>query len=329
MPALLIVMSMATIMSGLANSLHEMGIWRALLGVAEAGVMPTVMVAVFFWFPPERRGTANAIKEPIYVVGQIAATPMAALMTALISWHFAFFTPGVFGLFVAVAWWFTDCQKLPKSTVEIRDQTLEPKISYLDILRRKEIWGVILARLISDPLWFFFIYWEPGYLQEKVGLSLHELAQIGWIPTAAGTSALLLLSFFSDSLISRLNWSPAKSRRMVLQFVSVLSPMVLLLQFTDNRILVIALLCVARMMMVTWLGLSSLLMADIVPRKMIGTSIALMSAFGAGTGLLFNSFVGPVLGSMGYGVIFAFGAMLHPIASVVLWLWYGRNSGNH
>ena len=65
-------------------------------------------------------------------------------------------------------------------------------------------------------------------------------------------------------------------------------------------------------------------MADLVPQKMIGTAVALMSAFGAGTGMLCNALVGPVVGAVGYGVIFAIGACLHPLAALILWRAYGR-----
>jgi ACS family hexuronate transporter-like MFS transporter len=189
------------------------------------------------------------------------------------------------------------------------------------------LWGVIAARLVSDPLWFFFLYWEPGYLQERLGMSLGELAKIGWIPTAVATAVLIALGFISDRFVMRLGWQPARSRRVVLQALAAFAPVLILLPYVHNHALVIVLLCLVRVMMVVWLNFTNLLMADLVPSNLIGTAIALMSAFGAATGLLCNVIVGPVLDTIGYGVVFVAGACLHPLAAFILWRCYGRGKG--
>jgi len=321
MPVFVGLMSIATILSGVARNLGEMGAFRALLGLAEAGVMPAIMVAVFSWFPPDRRGTASTVKEPLYVLGQVLATPAAVFLTQLWSWHAAFLAPGIFGLFVAGAWWWLD--KIPADTASASTRAVPP-VRYRDALRRRELWGVIAARLVSDPVWFFFIYWEPGFLQEKVGLSLTELGRIGWIPTAVATGTLILLGTFSDWLVVKLAWTPARSRRVILQSLACLAPTILALRFVENHALAIALLCIVRIMMVVWLNFSNLFIADLVPKNLIGTAVALMSAFGAAAGLLCNAVVGSVVSSVGYGAVFAVAACLHPLAAFILWRCYGR-----
>jgi len=321
MPLFIGAMSAATVFSGLARNLSEMGACRALLGVAEAGVMPAIMVAIFQWVPAHRRGLASTIKEPLYVVGQVMATPLAVWFTTRWNWHAAFFGPGLGGIFIALAWWWTD-KRPPASRTS--PAAAAPSFSYRDVLRRREIWGVIVARLISDPLWFFLIYWEPGFLQEKLGMSLGDLGRVGWIPTAVATTVLLVLGTTSDWLVTRFGWAPARSRRVILQSLVILAPLVFALNYVRQPALAIVLLCLVRVMAVTWLNFTNILMADLVPQKMIGTAVALMSAFGAGTGMLCNAFVGPIVSSVGYGAIFAIGACLHPIAALILWRAYGR-----
>lgn len=320
MPLFIGAMSVATLLSGLAGSLGQMGACRALLGVAEAGVMPAIMVAIFQWVPAHRRGLASTIKEPLYVVGQVLAAPLAVWFTMRWNWHTAFFAPGVIGIAVALAWWWTD--KLPPDAARAAAST--PPVKYRDVLGRREIWGVIAARLVTDPLWFFLIYWEPGFLQEQLGMSLGDLGRVGWIPTAVATTALLVFGPTSDWLVSRFGWAPARSRRVMLQTLALLAPLVLALHYVRQPAMAIVLLCLVRVMAVTWLNFTNILMADLVPSKMIGTAVALMSAFGAGTGLLCNAVVGPVVSSVGYGAIFAIGACLHPLAALILWRVYGK-----
>ncbi|MEO6004321.1 MAG: MFS transporter [Opitutus sp.] len=325
MPVFIGLMSAATLLSGLARSLGEMAACRALLGIAEAGVMPAIMVAIFHWVPVHRRGLASTIKEPLYVAGQILATPLAVWFTQRSSWHMAFFVPGAAGLVVALMWWSTDVSPGVASAAPARPSSTPP-VSYGDILRRRELWGVIAARCVSDPLWFFLIYWEPGFLQERLGLSLGALGKVGWIPTAVATTALLIFGAGSDWLVTRCGWTPARSRRIILQSLACLGPLVLALHFVHNTTLAIVLLCVVRVMAVTWLNFTNIFMADLVPRAMIGSAVALMSAVGACTGMLCNAIVGPVVTAAGYGVIFAVGACLHPIAALILWRVYGQSA---
>ncbi len=336
MPLFIGAMSVATALSGLARNLGEMGACRALLGIAEAGVMPAIMVAIFQWVPAHRRGLASTIKEPLYVVGQVLATPLAVWFTTRWNWHAAFFAPGLVGLFIALAWGVTDRRSTLVSPKPVALIAAAPPVAapsgYRAVLSRREIWGVIAARLVSDPLWFFLIYWEPGFLQERMGLTLGELGRIGWIPTAVATAALLIFGPTSDWLVTRFGWAPARSRRVILQSLAVLAPLVLVLHYVKQPAMAIVLLCLVRVMAVTWLNFTNILMADLVPQKMIGTAVALMSAFGAGTSMVCNAFIGPMVGSIGYGVIFAIGACLHPIAAVILWRAYGRNlpaAGSH
>jgi MFS transporter, ACS family, hexuronate transporter len=124
--------------------------------------------------------------------------------------------------------------------------------------------------------------------------------------------------------VSRFGWEPARSRRVMLQTLALLAPLVLALHYVTQPAMAIVLLCLVRVMAVTWLNFTNILMADLVPQKMIGTAVALMSAFGAGTSMLCNSVVGPIVSSVGYGAIFAFGACLHPLAAFILWRVYGK-----
>lgn len=319
MPVFIGLMSAATIACGLAGRWTSMLAFRMVLGVAEAGVVPAVLVAIVAWFPVSRRGTAAALREPVNIAGQIIAAPLAVALTQVWGWPSAFYVPGVFGLGVAAAWWWAD---RPRTVSPVT----APRPSWSAILGRREIRGLVAARMVSDPLWFFLMYWEPGYLQEQLGLSLRDLGRLGWIPTAVATLALILAGLGSDRLIARRGWSAARSRRVILQAMALLAPALVILQMTTNVALVLGLLCVVRVMTIVWMNFSILFMADLVPAPMTATAVALMSAFGAAMGLLCNTFVGHVVGAVGYKAIFIVGAFLHPVAALILWRCYGESS---
>ncbi len=314
MPFFLASMSVATILCGLGRNLMEMSAYHALLGVAEAGIMPAILVAIFKWFPHERRALAYTVKAPFNVVGQIAAAPLVLFVTRFASWRLAFFVPGFLGLLCAALWWRADSEAGPGTP-----QESNAVVSYTQILNRREIWGVIAAKFVSDPLWFFLLYWESGYLQEKLGMSLRDLGRIGWIPTVIATVVLISIGAFSDRLVKRFGWTAARSARLILQTSACLAPAVLALQYTRDYTVALFFLCLVRTMMIIWLNFTTLLLADLVPTNQMGRATGLMSALGAAMAMICGSIAGPLITRVGYGPIFAVGACLHPVGAFILW----------
>jgi ACS family hexuronate transporter-like MFS transporter len=326
MPLFLGAMSVATVLTGLAGNLWTMGACRFVLGAAEAGIVPAVLVTIVTWFPPDRRGTANTINKPLTVSGQVLVAPLAVLITAGLGWRWAFFLPGLLGLAVAYAWWRLDRDP----PLYIPPGPAASPARFRDILAQPVVRAVFLARMISDPLWFFMLFWQPGYLQEELGMSLGKFGQIGWIPAAASVGFIMLLGHASDRLISH-GRTPANSRIVILLATSILSPAVLVLPWVGDHTIALALLTVIQVMTATWLSMSGLLISDLVPRRIVGTAVALLSVFGAATGALFNLLAGPLIEAVGYTALLVVGSLLHPLAAGVLWWGYSRQrttSGN-
>lgn len=322
MPLTLGVMSVATLLSGFVQNLWQMAVCRVVLGLAESAIVPTVLVAIVTWFPYDRRGTANTLNKPLTVSGNILVTPLAVWLTLHMDWRWAFFVPGLFGILIAKLWWAMD--RNPPDYLEATGRSAgqaqnEPGRTWRD----RAVWGLVLARVISDPLWFFLIFWQPGYLQEALDMPLEKLGRVGWIPFLVSMLFNMAAGVWSDRLIDR-GWKPAASRLFILQALAVCSPAVLLLPFVQHHGLAITLLCIVQTMAVTWLSLTGLLMADLIPRERLGIAVAVMSAFGAAMGALVNLLIGPLVEAVGYTPLFIVGALLHPLAACVLWWFYQR-----
>jgi len=316
MPVFLGAMSLATLISGLADNLLVFGASRFLLGAAEAGIVPAVLVAIVTWFPNDRRGMANTFNKPLTVAGQVLVAPWAAWITLEFGWRWAFVLPALLGLVAAVLWFGLD-RAPPYATGE------QAPVRIREILRSPIIRGVLLARLISDPLWFFLIFWQPGFLQEELGMSLERFGHIGWIPAAASLGFIMLTGVMSDWLIVR-GWTPVASRLRILTLTAGLSPALLALLWVHGHGPALALLTVVQIMTATWLSMTGLLLSDLVPRRTIGTSVAVVSAVGAAAGGLVNLTAGPLIEAIGYSTLLVLGCLLHPLAAGILWWHYGR-----
>jgi ACS family hexuronate transporter-like MFS transporter len=179
---------------------------------------------------------------------------------------------------------------------------------------------LIFARVISDPFWFFFQYWQTPFLQERVGLTLARVGQLTWIPPLAYVGVALGFSAISDRLVAR-GWLASRARLVLLLGATVLAPAAFVLPLVRSEFLAVGLVTLVWVMCATWLNMSSILMGALVPRHSLASAIGLMSALGGITSIGFNAVVGTIIDRFGYDGPFWFGACLHPLAAGLL-VWH-------
>lgn len=312
-------MSLATVATGLSSDFTGMAAGRVLLGVAEAGIIPASILFVVQWFPRHRRATALAIKSPIAVLGQVITPPLVAWLTLTWSWRATFFLPGLIGFGVAGAWWLLD--RNPPDYGEPRVREARPGL--LGLLRRRELWPLLASRLLSDPFWFFLLYWHAGFLQERLGLTLAQVGRWAWIPPLCSSLGTLAAGVLSDRLVAR-GFALRRARTLPIVGATVLAPLAILLALGGSPALAIGLLGGLFMMCGAWISLTNILVADLVPRNSVATAVGLLSALGGVTSALFNLLAGPLVAQAGYVPPLLAGALLHPLAAVVVWRAYAR-----
>ncbi|AWI09704.1 MFS transporter [Ereboglobus luteus] len=327
MPVFLCTMSAVTLLTASSSQLWQFAACRMALGFAGAGVVPMVMVTIVTWFPHDRRGTANMFSKPFSSAGNILVTPLAVSLATAFGWRWAFIVPGLTGVALALMWIMADRNPPQYTAPAATSPVASASSSLASLLRNRTLWGLILARAISDPLWFFLMFWQPGYLQEELDMSFAKLGWVGWIPFAVSLVMNMVLSRFSDVLIDR-GWTPQKGRLRLLQLTACLSPAMIIMPFVTSHAGVIAILCVVQAMALVWFNLTNLLMADVMPRHQVGTCVGIINACGAGTGALVNFTAGWLLAQFGYPALFIAGALLHPLAAGVLWWFYQRRPGS-
>lgn len=309
--------SAATIACGLARSFFAFAAFRALLGIMEPGNFPAMIRATALWAPLKQRGFLMSLAGAGGTVGAVAAAPLIAWLASSHSWHAAFILPGIAGVVLAFVWW--GVFREPDATVSPeadRPPAVTP-LPWRALWGQRALWGVVLARLISDPVWYFCLFWMPGYFQEQRGLSLRAAGMVGWIPFLAGNLGALALAAFSDRLARR-GMDSLLARKRILIGAACAAPLIAFVPHTPDLVLTVTLLSLAAVICLTWLLLLMPVIADTFPAGNVASVWAIAGAFGAVGAMVFNYFVGRVSSALGGAPLFLVLGGLHLIAAFVM-----------
>lgn len=314
--------SLACIGGGLARTIGLFGLSRAMLGAAEPTNYPAQLKVVAVWFPGRLRATANSLCVAGGSIGAIIAPPLIAWVAISYGWRNVFFIAGAIGLLIALAWFliYRDPPESIRSDVAASALKVDDgaKFTWPQLWRTRSLWGILLIRFVSDPVWYFCLFWLPGYLQEDSGLTLQQVGMVGWIPFLAADIGAIATAAWSDRMVRR-GSKPLLSRKRMLSVVGLLAPLCALTPYLPNAfttLLVFSLVAVAAL---SWLFTISVVIAEAFPVANAASVLGIAGGCGAAGAVVFNYFVGQLIGSVGAHQIFLVMALLHPIAILILW----------
>jgi len=303
--------SVATVLTGFARGAVSLSVFRFLLGIGEPCVFPAGVKVCGEWFPDRLRATATGIFSSGSALGAILAPPLTAWITIQFGWRYAFLIPGVLGLLWLPAWWL-----VYRPATDVATPARSEK-EWLRLLSSRTVWGLVLARLFSDPVWYFYLFWLPDYLQRERQLSLAQIGFYGWIPFLFADLGSLGGGMLSDSLVRR-GLTSQHARLAVLIGVACVAPAGALVGFAPSTATAIAVTCVVAFLTQCWSTNTAALVADVVPQEQAGSVMGLMGTAGSLAGAFFAQLLGYVIHTFGYPAAFGMAALLHPCAATLL-----------
>ena len=321
-----IAWSLACIGGGISRTIGQFGFFRGLLGAAEPTNFPAQLQVVTVWFPGKLRATANSLCVAGSSIGAIIAPPVIAWLALTYNWQTAFIAMGVIGLVIAVLWKVIYREPPPHILQAATDSTtggLSASFRWKQLWGTRSLWGIILIRFVSDPVWYFCLFWLPGYLQEESGLTLAQVGMFGWIPFLFADVGAIATSAWSDKLV-RKGHAPLRARKLMLTAVAVLSPLCILTPYLSSAWATLAVFSIVAIACLSWLFTISVVVAEAFPVKNVASVLGIAGGFGALGAVLFNYFVGEFIGTLGAGKIFIAMGFLHPIAVLLLWTMVRR-----
>lgn len=312
----------ASIGAGLSATFAQLAFFRGMLGISEPSNFPVKLQVVTVWFPAKLRATANSFCEAGSSIGAILAPPLAAYLVIVFNWHMVFIIGGIAGLVIAVLWIWLYRNPPASVALEATGSTeIKESVSFNwgKLWTKKSLWGVLLIRFVSDPLWYFCLFWLPGYLQEESGLSLVQMGMFGWIPFLVADIGAIGFSAWSDRMV-RKGKPPLRSRKIMLTCVACMAPLCALTPYLSSAYATLAIFSLVAITCLTWLFNINVVVAESFPVRNVASVLGIAGGCGAAGAVLLNYFVGQYIGTLGAERIFITMAFLHPIAVIVLWI---------
>ena len=295
--------SLAAIGHSVVSTVTGFMVARATLGVSEGGNFPSAIKATAQWFPKSERAYATSIFNAGTNVGAIVAPALVPWIAYTYGWQMAFVLAGVAGLLWLFLWIpFYDrpekSKRLKKKEKEYIESDREEagegqKVSWLGLLRYRQTWSFIVAKFMTDPVWWFFLIWLPDYFKKTRGLDLKE----SWIHLVTIYVIVTVLSIFGGWVIGYLNkqgWGITRARKTgMFVFALCVIPIFLVAQFGEwGAVVLIGLAGSAHQ---AWSANLYTTVSDMFPKKAVASVIGIGGMAGAIGGMLFPIFSGRLL----------------------------------
>lgn len=321
--------SVADMLTSLSRGVVSLGFFRFLLGVGEPGNYTAAPKAVSEWFPPRERALVVGIYTAGATLGATIAPPVIAYLASQFHWRAVFLFTGSLGLLWVIPWlWlYRKPEEHPRLTEEERSiiSSGEPTAAgsmpaegrWRAILGRRETWLLIAGRMLTDPVWYFYLFWFPKYLTDARHLTLAEVGRIAWIVYLAADIGCILGGYLSGALIRR-GVAPVRSRIWVMTIAAVLLPLSPLMNNVASPLLAVGIASIAAFAHLAWQISLSTIIVDIYPKPLVGTVFGIVAAGSGLGGMISTNLVGHAVGSYSYAPIFLVMGFLHPVAYLLI-----------
>ncbi|ASM50502.1 MFS transporter, ACS family, hexuronate transporter [Pseudoalteromonas espejiana DSM 9414] len=335
------VWSLATIAHAFAQGVLSLSIFRAILGVAEAGNWPGAAKGNAEWFPTKERALAQGIFNSGAAIGGIIAIPLIAYLTVYFSWQMVFVFVGALGFLWLVPWiilvkappgshpWISEEEREYILTGQRRvddngDVTSDDEEEYNpstgELLSRKQSWGVIIASAAIDPIWWLFVFWIPIYLNEVYAMDVKSIGIYGWVPYVGAMFGAWFGGLLAQNRL-KAGWNTDKTRKLTITLgCLIMLPALLAMANPGGPTTAVLIMAVILFGFQTAIGNVQTLPSDLLGKKAVGT-LSGFSGMAAKLGAVGLTSLVPILTADGnYTPAFVIGASLAIIAMAAVWI---------
>lgn len=339
---IIIVWSIAAIMhAGVRSTLGFIGV-RSLLGLGESGNFPAAVKAVAEWFPKKERALATGIFNSGANIGAMIVPIVVPLLLSLYGWQMAFVVTGAVGFIWLIFW--VLLYQVPSKHKKVNQAELdhiasdqlsgtepvtsnEPPISWGKLFTLKQTWVFIVGKFMTDPVWYFFLFWLPSYFSTTYNLSLSK-PSIPLVVVYTMTTVGSIGGGWLSSWMIKKGYPIYKARKNTLLLVGFLVFPIFLVKYATNLWMVVAFISVAAAAHQAWSANIYSVATDMFKNKDVSSVIGIGGMAGSIGGILFPLLIGEILEkaklagdiTVGYNLIFAICSIAYLTAWIIIHL---------
>lgn len=334
------VWSIFTALHAVVKTTTAFGLARFGLAVGEAGNWPGATKSNAEWFPIKERALAQGIFNAGASIGAVISAPLIALLYLLWGWKMTFVVLGGLGILWIVPWlvlyksgpgshpWLSETEReyiLSGQKVQQDDGKTARQFApgWLELLRYRETWAVILSRFFLDPVWWLFVSWLPIYLADQFGFDIKQIGLFAWVPYVGAAVGSVFGGWWAGYLIGR-GWSVNKTRKFIITVGGIIMlPALLATAFAATPLIAVLLIALILFGFQLAIGNIQTLPSDYFSGGAVG-SLAGMGGTAAVVGVIITIWMVPAITATSYIPFFVLGAALVPLAILAIWILGGR-----
>ncbi len=325
----IIVWSLAAMAHALARTPIGFGIARLALGIGESGNFPAAIKTISEWFPRKERALATGIFNSGSNIGAIVAPLLVPIIALNFGWQAAFIITGLLG-FIWLFFWLRlmnspeDHPRINATELDLiksdTEENLEKPTSIWKIIRTRKVWAIAIGKFLTDPIWWFFLYWLPKFLNTTYGLKLDKIGLpliVAYLIADVGSIGGGWLS----SHFLKMGWSINAARKTTLLICAIMVVPIYWASGIDDLWTAVILIGLGMAAHTGWSANMYTLATDFFPKKDMGTVVGFIGMAGAVGGMLMASATGHLLEATGsYKILFVIAASMYGIALVIIHL---------
>jgi ACS family hexuronate transporter-like MFS transporter len=307
--------SLAAAGHAFVGSAQGFKIARAALGLGEGGNFPSSIKAVAHWFPKRERAYATALFNSGANVGAIVAPAIIPPIAAAWGWRAAFVFMGIVGLAWLVLWlpFYDDPAKAkrlsPEELAHIRSDAAAGEsgrpVGWGALLRYRQAWSFIVGKLMTDPVWWFFLTWLPDYFKKKWHLDIKN-SWVHLVTIYAIITVLSIIGGWGTGALARRGWSVTRARKTGM-FIAACCVLPIFFATSVGPWTAVLLIGIAGAAHQAWSANLFTTTSDMFPKRAVASLVGVGGMAGSLGGIMFPLFAGRLLdrlGAGGYTVLF-------------------------
>ncbi len=306
---------------------------RTALGLGEAGNFPSAIKAVALWFPKRERAFATSIFNSGTNAGALIAPAIIPFMASRFGWHSCFLAAGIAGILWLFFWWpfydvpdrskFVKAPELQLIHSDQEDEKPQEKVPWITLLEYKQTWSFIIAKFLTDPVWWFFLIWLPDFFKQTRGLDIKK----SWIHIVTIYGIVTVLSIFGGWItgyLTKKGWSVTRARKTGMFVFALCALPILAVTFVGDwtAVLLIGLAGSAHQ---AWSANLYTTVSDMFPKNAVASVIGIGGMAGSTGGFIFPILTGVMLDhfkkvgnvTTGYAILFGICGCAYLVAFVL------------